>query len=135
VCVYLRLFHSGSCIYIGQENIYNVWSPSRYILTEYILPDNPVDFSPTIYSDSSDETPDSEKDLKALSGIRTNSIPNARLLALHAACTHVSHLSGVGKKEEEREREVEEKQVPSSDGSDFGLLHDLLESISRRNGS
>jgi len=38
-------------------------------------------------------------------------------------------------KEEELEREVEEKQVLSSDGSDFGLLHDLLKSVSRRNGS
>jgi len=99
-----------------------------------MLPDNPVDFSPTIRSESNDGTSDSERDLKTINEIRTSIMPNVRLLALHAACTHVSHLSGAGKKEE-LEREVEEKQVLSSGDSDFGLLHDLLKSVSRRNGS
>ncbi|KAI0083179.1 hypothetical protein BDY19DRAFT_746002 [Irpex rosettiformis] len=52
--------------------------------------------------------------------------PSPRLLALHASCAHVMHMSGVGGHVERVVRDMEDTLVMSSDGGSAGVLVDAL---------
>ena len=51
---------------------------------------------------------------------------DSRLLALHAACARVAHMSGAAKAFDELERDVEDTEVLAFDGSSSRLLDHLL---------
>lgn len=52
--------------------------------------------------------------------------PNPKLLALHAACARVAHMSGAAEAFDELERDVEDTRVLASDGSSARLLDHLI---------
>jgi hypothetical protein len=53
-------------------------------------------------------------------------LPSQDLIALHAACARVAHMSGAAEYLDRFERDVEETTVLASDGSSAHLLHGLL---------
>ena len=53
-------------------------------------------------------------------------LPNPDLIALHAACARVAHMSGAAEYLDRLERDAEEMTVLASDGSSAHLLHGLL---------
>ena len=53
-------------------------------------------------------------------------LPNPDLIALHAACARVAHMSGAAEYLDRLERDAEEVTVLASDGSSAHLLHGLL---------
>ncbi|KAF9778920.1 hypothetical protein BJ322DRAFT_1113799 [Thelephora terrestris] len=53
-------------------------------------------------------------------------LPNPQLLALHAACARVAHMSGAAEAFDELEREVEETNLLASDGSSAYPLDHLM---------
>ena len=53
-------------------------------------------------------------------------LPNPKLLALHAACARVAHMSGAAEAFDELERDVEETRVLAFDGSSARLLDHLM---------
>ena len=53
-------------------------------------------------------------------------LPDPRLLALHAACARVTHMSGVAEAFNEVECDVEDTRVLAYDGSSAHLLDHLL---------
>jgi hypothetical protein len=53
-------------------------------------------------------------------------LPNPQLLALHAACARVAHMSGAAEAFDELEWEVEETMALASDGSSAHLLEHLI---------
>ena len=53
-------------------------------------------------------------------------LPNPKLLALHAACARVAHMSGAAEAFDELERDVEETRVLTFDGSSARLLDHLM---------
>jgi hypothetical protein len=53
-------------------------------------------------------------------------LPHPDLIALHAACARVAHMSGAAEYFDRFERDVEETTVLASDGSSSHLLHGLL---------
>lgn len=53
-------------------------------------------------------------------------LPNPQLLALHAACARVVHMSGAAEAFDEVEREVEKTMVLAWDGSSAHLLDHLI---------
>ena len=52
--------------------------------------------------------------------------PDHRLLALHAACARVAHMSGAAQFFDQVDRDVEETEVLAFDGSSAHLLSHLL---------
>lgn len=59
-------------------------------------------------------------------------VPSPKLLALHAACAKVAHLSGAGEYIDKIDRDVEDLGVLSYDGASSSVLdHALLRSTSR----
>lgn len=52
--------------------------------------------------------------------------PNPLLLALHAACARVAHMSGAAEYFNQIERDTEDMKVLASDGSSARLLSSLL---------
>ncbi|KAF8347441.1 hypothetical protein F5887DRAFT_31694 [Amanita rubescens] len=57
--------------------------------------------------------------------------PSPQLLALHAACAKVAHLSGAGECIDEFDRDTDDLDVLATDGSSFDILtHALLRSTS-----
>ena len=56
--------------------------------------------------------------------------PDPLLLALHATCACVAHMSGAAEFFDQVEREVEETRVLASDGSSATLLNHLLSPLS-----
>lgn len=52
--------------------------------------------------------------------------PHSQLLALHATCARVAHMSGAAEFFDELEWEAEETNVLASDGSSARLLSDLI---------
>ena len=52
-------------------------------------------------------------------------LPNPKLLALHAACARVAHMSGAAEAFDELERDVEETKVLAFDRSSARLLDHL----------
>jgi len=52
--------------------------------------------------------------------------PDPQLLALHAACARVAHMSGAAEFFDELERDVEETEVLAFDGSSARLLSNLM---------
>ena len=55
-------------------------------------------------------------------------LPNPALLALHAACARVLHMSGAAEYFDQCDRDDEELRVLSEDGSSFEHLYDRLHS-------
>ena len=53
-------------------------------------------------------------------------LPDPQLLALHATCARVAHMSGAAEAFDEVEREVEDTRVLASNGSSAHLLDHLL---------
>jgi len=53
-------------------------------------------------------------------------LPNPKLLALHAACARVAHMSGATEVIDELERDAEATRVLTSDGSSARLLDHLM---------
>jgi hypothetical protein len=53
-------------------------------------------------------------------------LPNPDLIALHAACARVAHMSGAAEYFDMLERDAEETTVLASDGGSAYLLHGLL---------
>lgn len=53
-------------------------------------------------------------------------VPNPKLLALHAACARVAHMSGAAEAFDELERDVEVTRVLAFDGSSAHLLDHLM---------
>jgi len=53
-------------------------------------------------------------------------LPNPQLLALHAACARVAHMSGAAETFYELERDVEDTRVLAFDGSSARLLDHLM---------
>jgi hypothetical protein len=66
------------------------------------------------------------KEQKTAHDLRVSFIPDSKLLALHAACTHVAHMSGAGEKEDQVDRDAEMITVLAADGADSALLYDML---------
>ena len=59
-------------------------------------------------------------------------VPSPELLALHAACAKVAHLSGAGEYIDKIDRDIEDLGVLSYDGASSNILnHAFLGSISR----
>jgi hypothetical protein len=59
-------------------------------------------------------------------------VPSPELLALHAACAKVAHLSGAGEYIDKLDRDAEELDVLACDGgSSDVLIHALLRSTTR----
>ena len=58
--------------------------------------------------------------------IEKASCPNNQLLALHAACARVAHMSGAAEFLDKLEHDAEETAVLAFDGSSASLLGDLL---------
>jgi hypothetical protein len=56
-------------------------------------------------------------------------LPDPNLIALHAACARVAHMSGTAEYFDKLEQDVEEMTVLASDGSSAYLLHGLLNLI------
>jgi hypothetical protein len=57
-------------------------------------------------------------------------VPSPELLALHAACAKVAHLSGAGEEIDELDRDLDDLNVLASDGSSAPVLtHALLNRI------
>ena len=54
------------------------------------------------------------------------SLPNADLIALHAACARVAYMSGAAEYFDILERDAEEMTTLASDGSSASLLNGLL---------
>jgi len=59
-------------------------------------------------------------------GIPVLALPDPDLIALHAACARVAHMSGAAEYIASLERDEEEMTVLASDGSSAYLLHGLL---------
>ena len=58
--------------------------------------------------------------------------PSQQLLALHAACAKVAHLSGAGEYIDKFDRDTEDLDILATDGSSFDILtHALVKSMSR----
>ena len=58
--------------------------------------------------------------------------PSQKLLALHAACAKVAHLSGAGEYIDKFDRDADDLDVLATDGSSSAILtHALLKSASR----
>ena len=53
-------------------------------------------------------------------------LPDPRLLALHATCARVAHMSGAAEAFEKVERDLEDTMVLAKDGSSARLLDHLL---------
>ena len=53
-------------------------------------------------------------------------VPNPKLLALHAACARVAHMSGAAEAFDEFERDVDDTRVLAFDGSSSRLLDHLM---------
>ena len=63
------------------------------------------------------------------------SVPSSELLALHAACAKVAHLSGVGEQIDKFDRDLDDLNVLAFDGSSSSILaHALLNRITCRVG-
>lgn len=109
--------------------MYHIWyDPARHGLYFSRQPYfNPrVDFSVPPPSIPVGSTANEQAKLRKEYDLRCSIIPDARLLGLHAACTHVAHMSGAGEKDEEIQRKVESTTVLASEGTDGSLLYDLL---------
>ena len=52
--------------------------------------------------------------------------PDPKLLALHATCARVAHMSGAAEFFDKLERDVEETEVLAFDGSSAHLLRNLM---------
>jgi hypothetical protein len=61
-------------------------------------------------------------------------LPNPRLLALHAACARVVHMSGAAEAFVEFERDVEYTRVLAFDGSSARLLNHLMSPLEAISG-
>jgi len=57
-------------------------------------------------------------------------LPDPTLIALHAACARVAHMSGAAEYLDMLERDAEDTTVLASDGSSAYLLHGLLSHVS-----
>jgi len=53
-------------------------------------------------------------------------VPNPKLLALHAACAWVAHMSGAAKAFDEFECDVKDARILAFDGSSVPLLDHLM---------
>jgi hypothetical protein len=53
-------------------------------------------------------------------------LPDPRLLALHAVCAKVSHMSGAAEAMDRFDREAEDIGVLTEDGASFPLLYERL---------
>ena len=53
-------------------------------------------------------------------------LPNPQLLALHATCARVAHMSGATEFFNQLQWDAEETKVLASDGSSAGLLSNLM---------
>jgi hypothetical protein len=49
-------------------------------------------------------------------------LPDPKLLALHATCARVAHMSGTDRVLDEWDRDLDEKKVLAADGSDMDML-------------
>lgn len=56
-------------------------------------------------------------------------LPDARFIAIHAACCRAAHLSGAAEYVEMNYRDMEETPVLAADGSSGHLLHSALSSL------
>ena len=56
-------------------------------------------------------------------------LPNADLIALHAACARVAYMSGAAEYFDMEERDAEQTTVLASDGSSSSLIHNVLDLV------
>jgi hypothetical protein len=96
------------------------------VQTYNICASDPFTFGARVHKQVTFSVPDdvirkchtAEKSLPAL--------PSPDLIALHAACARVAHMSGAAEYLDRLERDVEETTVLANDGSSAHLLHGLL---------
>jgi len=87
-------------------------SDERYIRRNFVGPKDHVDGAPMVIelASNSREAPPSDP----------------QLLALHATCARVAHMSGAAEFFDQLQRDVEETNVLAFDGSSAGLLSNLI---------
>lgn len=100
-----------------QMNAYTVCvRPGSRIFQFALPPQNQVTFS----------VPDDVIRECETKGNLTPALPDPDLIALHAVCARVAHMSGAAEYIDMLERDAEETTVLASDGSSAYLLHGLL---------
>lgn len=71
-----------------------------------------------------------ERKFKQASGVLKLPLPDPRLLALHAVCARVAHMSGAAEALDDFDRDVEETSVLARDGASAHLLNMMLSPLS-----
>ena len=96
-------------------------SDERYIHRDFIGPEDHVDGAPMVVEFASEyqEAPP----------------PDPQLLALHATCTRVAHMSGAAKFLDQLQWDGEETNVLAFDGSSAGLLSNLISPFAVNHGA
>ena len=103
-----------------QPNRYKVCvfheSDERYIRRNFVGPKDHVDGAPMV--------------VELASSYQEAPPPDPQLLALHATCARVAHMSGAAKFFNQMQWDAEETDVLAFDGSSAGLLSSLISPFS-----